>query len=520
MNPLHVVPEVANFEIGEVIVGAKQVVIHAQTRLQEGCCPQCKRVSTHRHSHYVREVEDLPLGVRRVRLRLWMNRYRCYEPTCTQQTFREQHPGLVVKWGRNTHRHMEVQQQVGLALGGQAGVRLGSHLKLVGSRSTFLRRVRAIPPVPPTALTVVGVDDWALRKGKTYGTIVVDLIARHVVALLPDRTAETVATWLRAHPTIEIVTRDRASDYIKAIQTGAPQAQQVADRWHLLLNLRETVERALLQVYADTKAEIQYRPTATPLSVTARTEEARHHHQVLRQARFEAVHAAHAAGHAPTAIASACNLSRRTVDLWLKSPTLPPETRGRQTGSKVDAFGEYLHRRWQEGCHDQSKLWREIVAQGFDGTRSLVSRWLRARRVQPTTPPPPPLPPAKRAAWLLCRPPDTLDVQQTAFLARLRELPTVDLTYSLAQRFVRLMCDRQEADLALWLTDAFASTLPAWLSFATHLQRDWDAVSAACSLKWSNGPVEGHINRLKMLKRQMFGRAHLDLLQSRLCSFA
>jgi transposase len=348
----------------------------------------------------------------------------------------------------------------------------------------------------------------------------VDLIARQVVALLPDRTAATVATWLRDHPTIEIVTRDRASDYIRAIQEGAPQAQQVADRWHLLLNLREAVERVLLQVYADTKAEIQYRPTPFPLTVSAREEAVRQNHHALRQARFEAVHAAHAAGQSASVVARTCNLSRRTVDRWLQSATLPPETRGRKTGSKVDQFGDYLRRRWQEGCHDQSKLWREIVAQGFEGTRSLVGRWLRARRTQPTIPPPPPLPPAKRAAWLLCRPPDSLNAEQTAFLARLRDLPTVELTYSLAQRFVRLVCDRQAADLAPWLTDALASTLPALLSFATHLRRDFDAVSAACSLKWSNGPVEGHINRLKMLKRQMFGRAHLDLLQSRLCPSA
>lgn len=255
------------------------------------------------------------------------------------------------------------------------------------------------------------------------------LIARQVVALLPDRTVETVATWLRAHPTIEIVTRDRASDYIKAIQTGAPQAQQVADRWHLLLNLREAVERVLLQVYADTKAEIQYRPTAFPLSATSRTETVRQNHHALRQAGFEAVHAAYAAGQSASVVARTCNLSRRTVDLWLQSATLPPETRGRKTGSKVDNYSDYLRRRWQEGCYDQSKLWREIVAQGFDGTRSLVGRWLRARRTQPATPPPPPLPLPKRAAWLLCRPPDALDVQQTAFLARLRELPAVELTY-------------------------------------------------------------------------------------------
>ena len=518
MNALALMPTLPDFETLEIIATPTRIVIHAGSLTQRAACPRCQTNSTHRHSRYWREVQDLPLGERPVTLRLRLNRYRCRQATCSQQTFREQHPKLVVKWGRSTVRHTSAIQAVGLALGGVPGSRLAARLHLRSSRSTILRHLRTLPLPPPGRLTAVGVDDWALRKGSRYGTIIVDLVAHCVVALLPERSATTVSAWLAAYPTLEIVTRDRASDYIKGIQVGAPQAQQVADRWHLLVNLRETVERCVVQVYVATKAEVQTLASMPALKTTARESATQLQHHTLRQARFAAVQQAHANGMSVSAIATSLSLSAKTVTRWLQSSALPPESRGRSHASKVDPFADYLRRRWQAGCHDQTQLWREIVAQGFSGSRSLVAKWLLARR-DPLSPPPiSPVPPAKRAAWLCCRLPDALDAEQKVQVAHLLTLPGVERTYQLAQRFVRLLCNQHGDALSPWLTDALLSENPVWISFASQLQRDFAAIHAACSLPWSNGQVEGQVNRLKTLKRQMFGRAHLDLLQIRLCA--
>jgi transposase len=221
------------------------------------------------HSRYRRRPADLPLLGSQVRVGLRVRRFYCRNAACARRTFAERLPELVAPRARRTRRLAEAQGRVGAALGGEASSRLLSRLAMPASAATVLRSVRSLALPEQDAPRVVGVDDWAMRKGRTYGTIVVDLERRCVIDLLPDRTAETLAGWLQQRPGIAAVARDRSTEYSRGIALGAPAAVQVCDRWHLLANMRQAVERWLHGTHARLR-----RLPMPPAGVPAGTEEA------------------------------------------------------------------------------------------------------------------------------------------------------------------------------------------------------------------------------------------------------
>ena len=207
-------------------------------------------IATREHSRYTRRPGDLPCVGRQVHLQLNVRRFFCDNPACQQRTFVERLPGVVRSFARRTTRLAEAQRQIGLALGGEAGTRSATQQAMPVSADTLLRLASHSELAPAATPKVLGVDDWAWKKGQTYGTILVDLEQRCVVDLLADRTADTLATWLQAHPGVEIISRDRGGSYAEGARRGAPDAVQVADRWHLLANLREALERLLTRKHA------------------------------------------------------------------------------------------------------------------------------------------------------------------------------------------------------------------------------------------------------------------------------
>jgi transposase len=418
------------------------------------------------------------------------------------------------------------------------------------SRSTLLRLVRDAALPPPGDPQVLGVDDWAWRRGQRYGSILVDLERRRPIKLLSDRTAESLATWLREHPGIDVISRDRAGAYADGARQGAPDAVQVADRFHLLANAGELVERVLgsrraaLRQAAATVDRMgsECLPPETASAITPapppgriRAQERQHERRVQRLARYDAVVALHQEGHSHAAISRQTGLGRRTVRRYLRAPAFPERSAPPARPTMLAPYEAYLRTRWTEGCHNAQQLWREIRSRGFAGQAANVRRYLAQWRPEPGRPGPtvrqnqaddaPPTPPVRQpmlvpsprqARWLVLRAVETLTSEERAYRTALLDAePIIRGVQQLVVDFETLVRTRDAPGLVAWLERADASSVPEVRSFAAGLRRDRAAVDAALSSPWSNGQTEGQINRLKVLKRQMYGRAKLDLLEKR-----
>src|SRR3954467_4756623 len=415
--------------------------------------------------------------------------------------------------------------------------------------TTLLRRIREAdfdPPLPPR---VLGVDDWAWRKGQSYGTILCDLERGRRVDLLPDRTAETLAAWLKDHPSVEIVVRDRAGAYAQGARQGAPQAIQVADRWHLLRNGSDALRSVLdhhhrhLDEAAQIDAAVTVEPAVndntldatstldaasaqdTGLPVT-KAEQRSLDAQQRRDARFEEAVGLREQGMTIRGIARTLGVGRKTVRRWLRAghaPTWRHADRGR---SILDPFRDYLETRWAAGCRNGTGLWREIHERGFTGQSGIVRQWaarqrrqdLAADRAAPAKPPKAHPPTPRKAARLLMSEPDKLSGDDRRFVTTLLELsPPIARAVELSKAFSTMVKEGLADQLDAWIR---AAETGGFKGFAGSLRQDRDAVHAALTLPWSTGPVEGQINRLKVIKRTMYGRADFDLLRHRVLAIA
>jgi len=522
-----------------------QITLRVQSTQTSAPCPLCATPARRIHSDYGRTLADLPWAQYRVCLQLRVRTWLCRNRRCRRRIFTERLPTIAAPWARRTLRLAQRLIALGVALGGKAGVRLGHAWDMRVSRNTLLRLLRRQPePGAPTP-RVLGVDDWALRKGHTYGTILVDLERRQPIALLPDRTAAPVAQWLRDHPGVEVIARDRASAYAEGAKQGAPQATQVADRFHLLQNLREALE-AVLTTHAQALNAVnaQQRPQPVPLAdgtlavpvppppTPPRAAQQAAQRAAIRQARYEQVWALHRQGYPIIAIAAQVGCSSRTIERYLQMPVWPePQHRRHYGRSVLNPYIDYLLERWNAGCRTAIQLFRELQTQGYPGSyrrvTAYVSRLRQAQGLPPrcqgrrqtlpmvAKPTSQPLTP-RRATWLVLRRAAQRTEAETQQLTQLQaQQAEVAEAIDLAQDFAALVRQRQPAQLDPWLQRAASSTLEALRRFAQSLSEDYQAVKAGVTLPWSTGPVEGNINRLKMLKRQMFGRAHLDLLGHR-----
>ena len=390
MNLLsHLLPDRTRIRLETWILDPVQstITLSLQARRITACCPLCGRRSKRVHSRYERTLADLPWGAYAVTIRLRVRRLFCRNARCERRIFTERLPGIALPWARRTRRLDARLTALGLALGGSAGVRLGAKLGLAASRNTLLRRVRQAPVPPAVTPSALGVDDWALRKRATYGTVLVDLERRRPVALLPDREADTLAAWLRAHPGIAVIARDRAGAYAKGARSGAPEAVQVADRFHLLQNLAETLEVAFTIHAKHLRAVDQARREAVGrngnlLLPPAETQKrvaflAGARHDGARRSTSRYGHCIARAGQG-TGSARRLGISRRTVSRRLRSEAFPERRTRRDAGrSRIDPWRSVVIEHWNEGRRNGCTLLRELQRLGYRGSYATLMYYLR-----------------------------------------------------------------------------------------------------------------------------------------------
>lgn len=522
------------------------VLLMLTAKSDEARCPRCETASGRVHSRYQRTLADLPWNGVPVKLHLTIRRFFCDREDCSQRIFAERLPTVAPTRARRTDRLTRTMEVIGFELGGEAGARVLQQLAVGSSPDTVLRLIRRAALPTPDAPRVLGVDDFAFRSGHSYGTLLVDLERHRRVDLLPDRQAETLAAWLIAHPGVEVIGRDRGGAYAEAGRQGAPTAVQVADRWHVLANVRDALEdvlvrqhRALRQTAATLTAQRneaarggceEMLPEPEPQQLE-RTRDLRRAvaRREQRLARYEEVQRLRAAGLSLRQIADRLGLARGTVHRFVRASEFPERAMRPPYPSIMDPYEGYLRSRWSEGCQNATQLWREIQALGFPGGRSNVRDRLKQWRQTPSPhgaaaqrhtehPLPPPVVPRspRQMSWLFVLAPERLSDDDRAELTQFMELmERGSELYVLAQEFGRLVRAPDVKALESWMATAEAMGFPELVTFVRGIRRDQAAVNMMLSSRWSNGQTEGQVNRLKMIKRQMFGRAKFDLLRQR-----
>ena len=500
-------------------------------------CPDCGVGPGGRHGAYVRHLQDLPVQGKPVELRLRISRWCCRNVSCSRRTFSGHNAPLVAAYARQTGRVTETVRLVAHAAGGRPAERLLRCLGLPQGDDRILRHLkRHAAAVPHGPIRVAGIDEWSWKRGTRYGTLVVDLERRAVVDVLPDRSQATTAAWLRDHPSIEVVSRDRCGLYAQAARQGAPQARQIADRFHLMQNLRFAIERQLSRTPRVSQPDSAPRLGAqhAPSPHLEHQDPDQEGRRLVWLTRFAEVKELQQEGKRLAAIVTLTRLNWRTVAKWIACDTLPERRRMDPRPRNPVRFTAHLARRWVEGCRNGRQLLFEVCGQGYSGSRAQLERLLWAWRRDDTLPtahlqaekakqgpvPVGSVPPI--AASIMCMTPRSkLTSRQASRVDVLKEhVPGFAEMRQLAMRFRGILRSKDPTKLDVWLADVRHSGLHAIRRFAQILRRDIDAVKNAVREDWSNGQTEGQINKLKALKRSMYGHAGAELLRARMLPVA
>lgn len=501
---------------GEVASEGNTLAVTAHGAAVNGQCPSCHQDSSRQHSRYFRVLSDLPASGRGVRIRLVVRRFRCGTETCSTRIFAERFGNDVLPVrSRRTARLECLVHHLGLALGGRPAASFAKRLMLPVSNDTLLRVVRrqARPRTEP--LTAVGIDDWAFRRNHRYGTIICDLERRRIVKLLPDREIATVQAWLSGHPGIKVVSRDRGGGYGEAAASALPDAIQVADRWHLM----ENASSAFLDAVRKSMRAIRTAIGATTINPDLLTcaEKLQYEGYLRREETNAALLALAKEGVPIKEIVRRTGHSRKLVRQVVRGERTDV-FRVRQ--STLEAHLPFLDAQWSDGCRNGAELWRRLKGQDFRGSLRVVSEWAtRRRRAEKATDQQlQKVPSARTIARLMTTARDHLSTADTVTIAAIEGgVPQLVEARRLIARFHDMIRKKIPADLDPWITDAGASLIA---SFAAGIAKDKTAVSAATTEAWSNGQTEGQITKLKLVKRQMYGRAKVDLLEARLIGVA
>lgn len=389
MSPRAFLPDLPVFCVEQITRIENSIVITARATSPTACCPDCQLPSSRVHSYYTRSPLDLPSSGRPVSLILHLRHFRCANALCSRKTFAEPLPNLLVPHAQRTSRLREHLRALGEGVGGEAGAKVSKRLGMTCSADTILRLVRhAALPTPP-AVEVLGMDEWAWRKGQSYGTMLVDL-ERHVpVDVLEDASADSFAAWLKRHPSVKLITGDRAGTYADGAAKGAPHAIQIADRWHLFRNLAAALEKGLARHHDTIKRafsrqqeehEQEHTPVAPTPVVISHAERIHQSRRDRRFARYQEVRKLYEQSWSFASIARMLGMNKKTVATFVRTEQFPEARPRGDRRRKLTPYLSYLQQHWGAGEHNAARLYRAIQAQGFRGSETTVRAYLSELR--------------------------------------------------------------------------------------------------------------------------------------------
>jgi transposase len=522
-----------------------RVVLTARAASASATCPDCGAAAVGVHGSYQRSLRDTPLAGVAVLIRLRVRRFVCPTTCCGRRTFVEQIAGLTTPHARYSPPLRAALTAVAVAVAGRAGTRLAAALGMPTGRDTLLGLLRSVPEPAVGTICVLGVDDFALRRGHVYGTVLIDMATHRPVDVLAGREAEPLTDWLRGHPGVQIICRDRAGAYADGARTGAPDAVQVADRWHLFHNLGEAVDKTVAAHHACIRAHAANTepdaatgdpapveppgpvdgPPASSEPAGVRDVCGRERTLVARtRDRFTAVHRLVTGGYSLGAISVELDLDRSTVRRFARAGTVDELlVKATNRTSVLDGHVDHLLARFTAGVTDTNQLHAELRQRGYTGSVQTIRRYLHPLR-DPGTPstvhrvtPRPAVPKPRRITRWIMTDPDHLDpADRSQLTAVLGACPELHALARHVRDFADLMNKHRGDRLTDWMHAVDADNLPHLHSLTIGLRRDLDAVTNGLTLTHSSGPVEGNVNRIKTIKRQMYGRASFQLLRKRI----
>ncbi|MFO7891968.1 MAG: ISL3 family transposase [bacterium] len=532
--PQFILPTNVQLKAGNILFNSEYLYIKVLACQLSSVCPVCNKTSFRTHSKYKRKLADLPVSGKQVRIELIARKYFCDNPVCSRIIFTERFSFEIIPYGRRLCRSNELLGKISLELGGNKGSTISRYMGIPISASTALRIIKGIEVTATTATSgIIGVDDWAFKKASTYGTIIVDLVSKEVIDLLPDREADTLAQWLKGHPEITVVSRDRSSTYAMGIRNGAPQARQVADRFHLLMNLGEATKKVFQAKGKDIREA--YNLFNNPENLEPEIEEEKQdpelvseENQVIpdninfeRLYKFEKVKELHQAGYPIRKIHRTLKIHRQTVKRYIDQETLQRKESPRSTN--IEPFIEFL---LQECNRDKTykELHQTIRNMGFNGgytqfCNNMNRLWQMQFPANPRRKNSVPLAPLKtwsptKLSVMLYKDPEQLTGDDAKFMnLMLDKDPQINQMEKLVKKFKVLFLEKKDGLLKEWIDEASQSE-SRLQNFAKNLLKDFEAVNNAVITPYSNGQVEGQVNRLKNIKRMMYGRASFELLRN------
>lgn len=504
-----------------------EIYLHLTSLDPFGICPYCGQISYRVHSTYVRTLADLPILNQKVILLFEARKFFCKNDECSKTTFAEQPGEEICRYQRRTHRCESVIGNLCARMSALSASLLLQEMEIPASRSTTLRTIYRIAIPYFGVVTELGVDDWAFRKGVTYGTILVDMQTGDVIDLLADRETASFESWINKHPQVTLVSRDRSTDYSSAIANTGREIIEIADRFHLVKNMTDCITKVISENYVEYRRSLSVqkttiinetpespdKPFVTDMKIDTRTN------------MFNEVKELQAKGFKINAIAKKLHIARQTVRKYMFYEELP--ARSSKARNEYYKFDQYVEHEYTSG-KSLSQIYRKIKSDGFNGSispfhyhynylskqKQKESKRIKSKPLDSREP----LVPIKKIAITAFKSIKGYRLNEDAkrLIDKLMSFSWFENIYNAAKAFYEIIMGKDSSKLTGWINEYKNTTIKKLGTFIKGVKLDEKAVKNAIDYAQSNGMVEGLVNKLKTIKRMMYGRAGLELLKRKM----